>query len=362
MLYNVSEKNENIAKFRCIKSCGYCCYESPELFNKEIEVFKNKTKLIQSRDQFKGTQYRFINGSGGCIHLNRKNMQCEIYTDRPVHCILYPVRIFVGSEISVLIDYSCPGLWNEGNRSVNDAVMCMEKAMIKQISEDIISIHKKSMKIYNDFWKLANREYVNFIKDIMINWRSKEYCELLLDADITGNAEDDFKGQKVTCKNDEKSYVLDFIRYLSSDKNNFFVSTSGDYLSIEKRGNKIYLMKMDKENGSKEPVKKKNSDDLSFLEMEPDAKKLFEWYGDILSKREMTVGIAADILDNLNYKHDLNEIFTATWSTFMLDTVAASSVIAHLDEKKLIDRPSIISGISYHEGIYYRKGFIGYLI
>jgi Fe-S-cluster containining protein len=89
-------------------NCGICCTETEMLLsNEDIKRLEKKgfhKKFFMKTDKSGYAQLR--NRNGYCVFYDLKKRQCNVYTDRPSGCNVYPV--ILDEEKGIIIDDICP--------------------------------------------------------------------------------------------------------------------------------------------------------------------------------------------------------------------------------------------------------------
>ncbi|MGC8581445.1 MAG: YkgJ family cysteine cluster protein [Thermoplasmata archaeon] len=310
-------------KFVCLSDCGYCCTEGPELFisdkmyeDKYIEKINGKTNIKTKKK---------------CI-FNNDEKKCVIYENRPMHCRLYPLRIFISDNVDYTVDFSCPGTNFENEEDLldeNSKNILVIKNEINQKHEeykhDFLSIYTK----YNiDKIKMKNEAESNAL-DLIKNINRKGLNEL-----IYNNSIDLFS----SLTDEDSFFIYDY-------KSNISFQLKNTDLHIYGKGSKILHL-----------------DSITGKSLTDQAMCILNEYVNILNKREMSTGIAMHIWMMNKYKERLEEVYKKVIEVSVLDTLSIAYVLTSLENSSDIDVLQLWNAIRIHERVYFTKKFIGYLL
>jgi Fe-S-cluster containining protein len=310
-------------RFVCLSNCGYCCTEGPELLivdniyeDKYIEKINGKT---------------YIKTKKKCI-FNNSEKKCVIYENRPMHCRLYPLRIFISNNVDYTVDFSCPGTNFENKEDLlteNYKNIFVIKSEINQKHEeykdDFLSIYYK----YNiNKIKMKNEAESN-VYDLIKDTHEKELSEL-----IYNNSIDLFS----SLTNKDSFFIYDYKSYI--------------YFQLENTDLHIY--------GKKSNILPLNR--INVKSLTDPAMYLLKEYINILNKREMSIGISMHVWMINKYKEKLEEVYKKVIEVFVLDTLTIAYVLTTLENSSNIDESQLWNAIRIHERIYFTKKFIGYLL
>jgi|GEM_PF-5263563 len=310
-------------KFVCLPDCGYCCTEGPELF---ISDNKYEDKYIE---KISGKTY--IKTKKKCI-FNNTEKKCVIYKNRPMHCRLYPLRIFISDNIDYTIDFSCPGTNFENKEDI-----------LNENSKNIFviksEINQKQEEYKYAFLSLYNKYNINKIK--MKNEAESNALNLIKNANekalnnlIYNNSFDLFS----SLTNEDSFFIYDYKSYIY-----FYLENT--YLHIYGKEPKTLPLDIITKNSLTNP-----------------AKYILNEYINILNQREMSIGIAMNIWITDRYKEKLEEVYKKVIEVFVLDTLSIAYVLTSLENSSNIKASQLWNAIRIHERIYFTKKFIGYLL
>jgi len=91
---------------RCLR-CGVCCTETEMLLsNQDILRLEKKGFPVESFVRFDNEGYAILrNRDGYCVFYNVNQRQCDVYTDRPSGCRVYPV--ILDEDKGIVTDHIC---------------------------------------------------------------------------------------------------------------------------------------------------------------------------------------------------------------------------------------------------------------
>ena len=115
-------------RWECV-SCGKCCYKIGEEFS--LKLFSEETK-----------------DGGKCPHLDEKN-RCEIYSDRPLGCKMYPFYPDWSKLKLGIVDFSIGSLKidSECGGYMKGELIVKNKRLLKKLEKVKLSVKENIRKL-----------------------------------------------------------------------------------------------------------------------------------------------------------------------------------------------------------------------
>ena len=357
----------------CFEGCALCCLCQAELVGAENEFFSNDPKLsldVTDRTIFgleTGNSFlKLKDDRGSCSFL--KHRICAIYKYRPIYCRLFPVHIYVGGRVQLVVNLSCRGL-NENNEGISgkklaeEALVFADHFGLGDAASEIDSVMKEFGKEHR-VDALSRKRIQDISGTLLRRFGFKRFVELIM---AYASSETLFSGQSEELANHLKEIPKMSLgkAALEGAKNVFSVKESVRlpvwtdnemrWIVCRMSDGKITMNTMT-ERGELEQVGELEVKEVGLKDMTDKGEKRMNEYAVAIIRRDLTYDYASYLMEsggeNDRGEKRILKNYLGTLGTILMDFWWWAGLLSSFRGKKKIDHISATDGIHAYDMHY----------
>ena len=353
--------------YSCIDNCALCCLCQPELLPLEAARFRNDPILAQGvadrhiSPEVRGAAIKLRGAYGACHFL--ENKRCKIYTMRPHFCRLFPVNVFVGWRIQLMLNLSCRGIGLPGE----DLEEAAKKIVADYGDEELSSQLGQAKRVFTEFVRNCRETGVaqsfsslRNAADLLMDELGDEVgLSRVLTYAEHGRTRQNASPADIAKLARKSEAVADLQERALMDGTELFDLPDLSLLPIyidEKLAWRLFELKGDRiigyllgEDGSTKEFARIDPNDVELKPMDARGRAQLTDYVKTINSRDCFLGHAAYLCDTDDYEFNFAQVYLGAVANNALDLWWRSSFLAKLDGRERLGAREIRNGIVFFD-------------